>query len=149
MPGDPSQARAEYYEVSGVADVLTSVNLRSVRSDNLIIAALERDPSVADAFARVDLQNAATHGGAEESQRQELYAAARPASAAGCAGLGHPFAPAIRRHVADALVRRQRGSKRHPVRVCARMCRMWRMWRTPPHRRQPFWASDPGREPDP
>jgi hypothetical protein len=52
MPGDPAQARAEYYEVSGVADVLTSVNLRTVSSDNLIIAALERDPTVADALAR-------------------------------------------------------------------------------------------------
>ncbi len=35
--------------------------------------------------------------------------------------------------MADAIAKPYRGSKRHPVWVCARM---WRMWRTPPHRRQ-------------
>jgi len=50
MPG--TTARAEYYEVSGVADVLTSVNLRSVSRDNLIIQALERDQSIAEELER-------------------------------------------------------------------------------------------------
>jgi hypothetical protein len=43
----------------------------------------------------------------------------------------------LRRHVAYATGRRQRGPKRHQVRVCAWMWRMWRIWRTPPHGLQP------------
>lgn len=52
MPAVQPASRAEYYEVSGVADVLTSVNLQSVAADNLILQALEADPVAAAALAR-------------------------------------------------------------------------------------------------
>jgi hypothetical protein len=56
MPSTIPNARADYYEVQGIVDVLTSVELSSAAVDNRLVRALQGDPMIANALGQVIAQ---------------------------------------------------------------------------------------------
>jgi hypothetical protein len=56
MPGALPGARADYYEVQGIVDVLTSVELSAAEVGNQLLASIQADPKVAQALGRVIAQ---------------------------------------------------------------------------------------------
>lgn len=58
MPGGSPAARADYYEVQGIVDVLTSVTLSAAGMDNQLLASLQQNTMVAQALGQVIAQSA-------------------------------------------------------------------------------------------
>ncbi len=57
MPGAVASARADYYEVQGIVDVLTSVTLSTVGASNRLLAALQADRTVNHRLGQVIAQS--------------------------------------------------------------------------------------------
>jgi hypothetical protein len=62
MTGVAAGARADYYEVQGIVDVLTSVELSAARASNRLLMALQADQTVSTSLGRVIAQSSGTAG---------------------------------------------------------------------------------------
>lgn len=60
MPGNIPNARADYYEIQGVVDVLTSVELATAEANNQLLKALQANQEVGMALSQVVVQGGPT-----------------------------------------------------------------------------------------